>query len=336
MGKVYIVLLNFNGWYDTIECVESLMKLKNSNVHIVICDNNSQDGSIDKIKQWAEGKIDVQYNVPQKLRKLVYPLSNKPILFSYYEYNNGVFKGENKGGKISLVRNNENNGFSAGNNVGIRFALQDKSCNYVWILNNDTIVKPDTLQFLIDKVDSDPKIGIVGSVACDYKKPDIVQKIGASLDTSLLKNKVIGSGIPLKKIKDSSYPELNSYCGASFLLKKAALAKIGLMNEKHFLYLEEEDYTERAKKCGYSISVAYDSIFYHKESVSTGKLGSAFSHYHFIRSLMVFVTDFYPDKRFKLISYHLLRAFFYMFRFKFKFSWSIIKGMYDGLKVANS
>ena len=58
--NVYILILNYNGWRDTVECLESVQRLTYPNYRIVVIDNGSTDGSLDKIKAWAAGELPVE------------------------------------------------------------------------------------------------------------------------------------------------------------------------------------------------------------------------------------------------------------------------------------
>src|SRR5690348_2919266 len=98
MPKVYILLLNYNGWEDTIECLESLMRLDSFSYQIIVVDNNSPNNSLFYIKEWASGRITVWIDKNHLLKHLSFPPSPKPVPF--VEYNNfeveqGIFKADN-------------------------------------------------------------------------------------------------------------------------------------------------------------------------------------------------------------------------------------------------
>ena len=119
--KVYIIILNWNGWKDTIECLDSIKKLTYINYSIIICDNASSDESKNKINEWLKNNVNID---------------------------------------ATLIVNKTNLGFAGGNNVGIKEALKQMDCKYVWILNNDTEVTPNSLCCLVNKMKTDDKIGI--------------------------------------------------------------------------------------------------------------------------------------------------------------------------------
>jgi len=84
MSKVYIIILNYNGWADTIECLESVLRNDYPNYQVVVVDNNSPNNSMEYIKAWAEGKLDVWINSENPLRKISFPPIPKPFPYLFY------------------------------------------------------------------------------------------------------------------------------------------------------------------------------------------------------------------------------------------------------------
>lgn len=76
---IYIILLNWNSWVDTIECLESLFRNDYPNYRVVVCDNNSMDDSMLYIKAWAKGNLDVFVDYDNPIRFL-FPLSPNQFL----------------------------------------------------------------------------------------------------------------------------------------------------------------------------------------------------------------------------------------------------------------
>ncbi len=102
--KVYIILLNYNGWTDTIECLESVLRNDYPNYQVIVVDNNSPNNSIEYIKTWAEGKLDVWVNPNNPLRKLSFPPAPKPIPYVFYTREEAE-----KGGNLKLEENLKEN-----------------------------------------------------------------------------------------------------------------------------------------------------------------------------------------------------------------------------------
>ncbi len=83
--KVYIIILNYNGWADTIECLESVLRNDYPNYQVIVVDNNSPNNSMEYIKAWAEGKLDVWVNPNNPLRKLSSPPVSKSIPYVFIQ-----------------------------------------------------------------------------------------------------------------------------------------------------------------------------------------------------------------------------------------------------------
>lgn len=330
----YVVVLNYNGWKDTIECMESLLKLDTKGVHIIICDNASTDNSVEKIIAWADGKVECEFRGATSLRDLVYPIIPKPISLRRLSYvsKQGFHGDENDGADLVLIQIDTNLGFSAGNNVGIRYALQDVKCSYVWILNNDTLVKTDTLNQMIEKAEENKKNGIVGSVSCEYQRPQIIQNVCKKLNYKDMRSYPIGRGQNICEIDNIDISDIYIYDGASFLVTRNFLSDVGLMNEKQFLYYEEQNYAERARKKGYIVSIATHSVFYHKESMTTVKKGAEFMNYHYLRSMMIFLKEFYPQRVRGIFFYHFCRGVYQILKMKFLLGKAILNGIFDGVR----
>lgn len=304
---VYILLLNWNGWKDTIECLESIFRLNYNDYSVVVCDNNSIDGSLEYIKAWADGQLDFFVPVSYKLRQLSYPPVPKTIRYKEYgreEVESGVCNYDVYFPLI-LIRTGENLGFAGGNNVGLRYALARDDFEYVWLLNNDTVVEPDSLHNLIicaDAYKSDNfKVGLIGSKLMYYAEPNKVQAIGGIYNSLLGITKHLGSHEhdTGQFDNDRVVSKLDYPVGASMLVPKEFLHEVGLMSEEYFLYFEELDWTLRGKSVGWSIGYCFRAKVYHKEgstigSNSNGKEKSELSDFYSLRNRIVFTRKFYP------------------------------------------
>jgi len=275
--KVYIVLLNYNGWVDTIECLESVLRNDYPNYQVIVVDNNSPDNSMEYLKAWAEGKLDVWVNPNNSLRNSSFPPVSKPIPYIYYtreeaekggnpeleeELKNKMSKDITSKYTLVFIQSGGNLGFAGGNNIGIRYALAKDDFEYIWLLNNDTVIRKDSLIKLIEFTEKN-NTGISGSILMYYDSPNIVQAYGGHI------NKFLGTSHRILK-KEQIKNKLNYIVGASFLINRRVIEKIGLLPEDYFLYYEETDYCFNASKNGFSLGAALDSVVYHKEGKSTG------------------------------------------------------------------
>lgn len=230
---VYIVIVNWNNHKDTISCLSSIARLNCQNIKVIVCDNDSSDNS-------------------------------KFFLSRYIS--------EQRFSNISVVSTGCNGGYAFGVNHGIGIALADPNTAFIWILNNDTIVLPDTLFEMISKMNSDVKLGMVGSILLNRDLPNQIQSAGGSYNKYLgtthhfFQGELITSTL-LKSIGNNDPDYL---VGASILITKACAMDLGPMNTAYFLYYEDVDWCKRAINKGYRLVVSEKSFVLHSEGASTG------------------------------------------------------------------
>lgn len=289
--KVYIILVNYNGWQDTIECLESLLKIDYPHYQIVIVDNDSPNESIKYITAWAEGSLALQEQESTIFKSFVMPYSKKPI--SYVLYNREeAEKGGNKANEskyknpLVIIQSGYNGGFSFGNNVGIQYALARNDADYILLLNNDTIVKSDFLTELLKGATSSSSIGITGAKIYYYDEPNKLWFNGGTF------NEWFGRTTHIKKESTQDISTCSFITGCCMLIKKEVIKKIGLLDESYFMYVEDLDYCYRARKAGFVLNVAHKSIIWHKVGASNEGELSEFAvrymvknHYKFIKKL---------------------------------------------------
>lgn len=302
--RVYIVLLNWNGWRDTIECLESVFRSDADNYRVIVCDNDSKDESLTHIKAWADGHLDVALHRHHELRELSFPPLDKPLAYLEYDRSMAESGGDPDQGdaRLVLIQTGSNLGFAGGNNVGLRYALVRGDFDYVWLLNNDTVIKPDALTQMIARMQQLPSAGICGSTLLYYSRPDKVQAWGgAKYNKWLGTTQMLGAFSREGEVIDHPGVEskLSLISGASMLVSKPFLQQIGLMREDYFLYFEEIDWAIRAKG-RYQLCYAPGSIVYHKEGGSIGtnsivpKEKSFTADYYGVRSRLLFTRFFFP------------------------------------------
>lgn len=241
--KVSIIILNWNGWKDTIDCLESLEKINYPNCEIIVVDNGSTDGSLERIKN-HESRI-----------------------------------------KFKIVENKENLGFSGGNNVGIKYAMESRA-DYVLLLNNDTLVEPDFLSELVKIGESDKKIGLVGPKIYFYPpdKPARAWFCGGKINWLKTRGSHLKCGSP----EESESPKISDYLtGCCLLIKREVIEKIGGLGEEYFLYYEDTDYCLRARKLGWQCVYAPNAVIWHKVSQSSKEFSPSYIYYHTRNGLML-------------------------------------------------
>ncbi|ALJ01526.1 hypothetical protein DC20_16770 [Rufibacter tibetensis] len=321
---VCIILLNYNGYEDTIECLESLFKLEYKAFSLVVVDNNSTDSSLEKLTLWLEAQA-------AKTKTIIkVPFLKKVI----YEEANGSLSEEKAW--VTTIQVKENLGFAGGNNIGIAYAQRHFSPEYVWLLNNDTVVVPNSLSKLVQKAQEDltlgRNIGIWGSKLLYYHKPDTIQAIGGKLNLTTFTTSHISEGLKDTPATEIEHPSQDYVVGASLFVSRKFLELVGLLSEEYFLYFEELDWAKRGLKAGFRLGYVPESKVYHKEgssigSSSTGKKKSDLADYHGIRSKIIFFRKFYPERTLQLYTILLGSVLLRLCRFQFKRAFRVLRLM---------
>lgn len=288
--KVFIVVLNWNGWRDTVECLESLQRLEYPNFRIVVVDNGSSDGSPELIESWAAERQPAKSGFVT-CRSGEMPLSL--VAYGREEAESGGREGSETvlssnpcDRSLVLIRTGENLGFSGGCNVGMRYALK-RGAGYVWLLNNDTFAHPGALSEMVALARSDKRIGLVGSTLRYFGEPRSTQAYGGG---SI--NWWVGATRYLKGPREGN---LDYLTGASLLIRGEVLQSIGLLDESYFFYWEDIAYSQRALRAGWELAVAGNSQILHKEggTVSAGERVKSFASDRFmVRGMVLFFHEY--------------------------------------------
>ena len=224
LPKVAVVVLNWNGTDDTIECLESLAQLDYPNAEIVLVDNGSEPP--------AAAALGARF--PQ----------------------------------VTCIQLDENTGYAGGNNVGIRYALEHGH-QYVWVLNNDTVVQPDSLRLAVETALTDARIGVVGVKILAMEDPTRVWVAYGQVTYRQSLVRLIGYFWK----DDGRFDEqcdVEWVPGTAMLLSRAAVERLGGFDEEFFAYHEDVDWCTGARQAGFRIVFEPKSIIYHKGHRSSG------------------------------------------------------------------
>ncbi len=219
--KVFIIILNWNGLPDTLECLESVFKHDYLNFEVIVVDNGSLDDSVKVIRK----------TYPQAI----------------------------------LKENEENLGFTGGNNVAMRYAMQ-QGADYMWLLNNDTIVENNTLSTLVTSAEKSLNIGMVSPIILYYDEPEKVQFCEGYMNWKNYSLSHVNDVVLLSKECEEHQISL---WGTALLIKRCTVEHVGYLNEKYFAYQEDYEYSLRVANAGYRNVVQIEAKVYHKESGST-------------------------------------------------------------------
>lgn len=230
------------------------MQVRNPKVFVLILHYGEQEDTLECLKS---------------LKKLDYPefevlaIDNDPnhrlgdLSFSY---------------KVTRIVNTENLGFSGGNNVGIKYALEH-GADYILLLNNDTVIEPGFLKILVEAGERDGKIGILGPM---------IFKIGTN------EAHFAGGKINWLYTKAEHKPGAVDYItGACLLIKRKVVEKIGLMPEEYFLYFEDAQWCLMARRAGFSCRVVTEARIGHKVSKNTQEYSFSYVYYQYRNGLIL-------------------------------------------------
>jgi GT2 family glycosyltransferase len=264
MKKIAIVMINYNGQKDTVDCLESILKIRKDGFRIetIIVDN------------YPENRIDID---EKKYKEI----------------------------SLKIIFNPINSGFSGGNNVGIKHALKENA-DYVLLLNNDTLVKSNFLEELFNFAESTPQAGLIVPKIYfakgfefhkDRYKSEELGKVfwyaGGNMDWA----NVIGHHRGVDEVDQGQYDNIETTdfaSGCCVLIRSEVFKKIGFLDEDYFLYYEDSDFSERAKKAGFRIYYLPTSVIWHKNAGSTGGSGSKLQDYYITRNRLLFGNRFAP------------------------------------------
>lgn len=240
-ARVNVIVLNWNGWRDTLECLASLEQLNYPRYRVIVVDNGSTDDSVSRIRE----------RFPS----------------------------------IAVIETGRNLGFAGGCNVGIRAALAEGT-DFVWLLNNDTTVDPGALQGLVEKAETNSRVGAVGSAIYFMDEPQRLQAWGGGYINFWSGR----SGNFLSPVPDQ---QVHFLTGASLLISRMALEALGMLDEGFFMYWEDADFCFRLRRAGLQLVVAAQSKVWHKTPASVGK-GSVSSYQYFNASASRFFEKHAP------------------------------------------
>lgn len=241
--SVVIILVNYKNWSDTQKCVDSLKNLYYKNYKIIIVDNSEEN--IEKLRELYGNEYEI--------------INENENIFNFSK---------------PIVITTKNFGFAHANNITIK-KIKDRF-DYIWILNNDTIVEPKTLSHLLE---TSLKLNnpLVTCKIKDYTQKEKVQYDG---------------NVPTYSPKND-YPDKIKYAsflsGANILLRSSIFDEIGLWDESYFLYYEDNDFSIRLQKAGYRLVYTPYTCIYHKGGATIGKWKeSPLSLYYAIRNRALF------------------------------------------------
>ena len=226
LPKVSIIILNWNGLKDTIECLESLKKISYPNYKVIVVDNASSGNDVEVLR------------------------------VTYGDY-------------VHIVSNEKNYGYAEGNNIGMRYALGN-NCDYVLLLNNDTVVDTDFLSELVRVAESDQKIGIEAGKVYYYDSPNRLQTVGGKVNWWLGRLRHYGEVDDTGQFDQVT--ERDWVYATAMLIKRQVMETISLLDPAFFFGIEEYDYCTSTTRAGFKVVYVPTSKVWHKGGDSRKKL----------------------------------------------------------------
>ena len=284
---VYVVLVNYRRWADTIECMESLLRSDYAETRVIVVDNDPSDESLARMQAWARGELAPGPVSNAALSALSSPPVPKPIEFEV------VRGGDGKRGKrlsrVTLVASDTNRGFAGGCNLGMQMAIDAGGDGYVALINNDMVVAPPAIGALVREARG-AHVGAVGGVIVDYYRPDTTESVGGGWMSRWGMSTLAGARAPLSVgvVKPSG---LGYVSGGLLLIPLSVIARVGLLDESYFMYAEDADWGERLRRSGYVLETAADARVWHKGSTA---VGSARHDFFIARSSLRYVRKHWP------------------------------------------
>lgn len=290
---VCAVVLNWNGWRDTIECLETL-RFQTSPVHrLVVVDNGSTDDSLYRVKAWARGEVVLDSQEAQSKHERM------PMVLVEYDRltaeAGGFPEAETRLAavppeqRLVLVTIGQNLGFAGGMNVGIRYACA-LGADYVWLINNDTVVAPDALAALLKAAAGRPRSGLLGPLELDYFKP---QRVVDSVGVVRPWRGVIGGAARNLQLNEQGCASAELLSGFCVLARCEAIHAVGFMDDRFFLYCEDTEWCLRMRLRGWDLLHVAAARVWHKGSQSTG-WGSPLMYYYTTRNQLRLFTVYFP------------------------------------------
>ena len=162
---------------------------------------------------------------------------------------------------VQIIELENNLGYAGNNNIGIQAAME-QGADWLFILNDDTILSQDCISNLVTVGESDPTIGIIGPMVYHHNEPDIIQSAGGRVDR-YLRGWHLGQNELDQGQYQQPYPvEWISGCG--IMVRRAVIEQVGAFDQRFFLYVEEFDFCLRASKAGWHIMNVPKAKLWHK------------------------------------------------------------------------
>lgn len=249
MNELAIIILNWNGHTDTIECIKSIVDYEDNNYPIYLLDNGSRIESVVSLENWITNSYSYNYRI----------IDSDDFVVSSQFMNSGLI----------FIKGKENLGFAKGNNIVWNKIKNDY--NYVLLLNNDTIVDSEAITNMIDYMNQNKEVGAASCYINFYSDKAKLWNAGGYFtwygDRKYYSQKIIDTH-KCNGIKSISTPFIT---GCAMLVRKEVSNDVGIFTEDFFFGEEDFNYCKRLKIQGIKVETILDSVIYHKVGTSIKK-----------------------------------------------------------------
>lgn len=267
--RVAVVLLNWNGADDTIDCLESLVQTTYPDLTVIVLDNASTDDSVEQLESWMQ----------------THELNSRTVSHPELSMQPSQPAAVSMSRDLLLITSKVNHGFCKGNNIGMEQGIL-VGADYLLILNNDTRVAPDFLEPMVEVAESDASVGLVGGIITYCDEPDRIWWAGGKFNR-FLDNERLLDRKPLEKLQHREPFETEWVSGCMMLIPSRIFKKLGGYVEEYFIWSEEWDYSLLVSSSGYRLMVAPQSRICHKVGRSLGIM-KPLNYYYGIRNGLIF------------------------------------------------
>jgi GT2 family glycosyltransferase len=273
---VAIIIVFHDNAEDTIDCLESVRSLEYGDYHIVAVDNGSAPDQREIVLEWLRSCSPDRFAltvVDNINHRAALPATEQAVAPMFH-----------------FLSSERNLGFAGGANIGIVYALSVVTPRYVLLLNNDTIVNPHFLRYLVRAHLDQPRIGILGPAILSHGQGR-VDFAGARVHMWFggFENR-LDFGLPYGPLtKTVRY--VDKVEGSCMLIPRHVIEKIGLLNPEYFLYWDDNDICMRARKGGFLVGCDLRVAIEHKIS-STVHRNEAMKQYYMLRNRLVFLRTY--------------------------------------------
>jgi GT2 family glycosyltransferase len=261
-----VVILNWNGEGDTIECLKSIRRSVAAGFVPVVVDNGSKAESIERLKREC-GQI---------FSRVLYLRGSEPSApGGTPRAELAEYRGEDS---LVFIENGENLGFAKGNNVGVRFA-ESIGAEWVMLLNNDTVVAPEAFQELRRFLRGHPSFTAITAQVRHFDSNTRIQNCGGDL-TYFGSRKYKFANMDASSVPESDFSVVTFVTGCALLFKYKVT---GALTEDFFFGEEDYEFSLRMRKLGLEMACAHGAVVYHKVGASIARsskpLGAILVHY---------------------------------------------------------